>query len=58
MKDVHEVHKAAPKATIFAVRMEAVNHWNLSSADLKRFAEEKGMASNVVISNDGDFYYC
>jgi len=54
MKDVHEVHKAA----IIAVHIGAVNHRNLSRADLKRFAEEKGMASNVVFPNDGDSYYC
>lgn len=55
-EDVYKVHKAAPEATIIAVHMEAVNHWNLSRADLKKFAEEKGMASNVVIPNDGDSY--
>lgn len=55
-EDVYEVHKAAPEATILSVHMEAVNHWKLSKADLKRFAEEKGMASNVVIPNDGDSY--
>ncbi|ETP68051.1 hypothetical protein HF394_15865 [Planococcus glaciei] len=58
MKDVHEFDKAAPEETIIVVRMEAVNHWNLSRADLKKFVEEKSMASNAGIPNDGDFYYC
>ncbi|WP_099355397.1 MBL fold metallo-hydrolase [Fredinandcohnia onubensis] len=54
--DVHEVHKAAPHAKIISVHMEAVNHWALSREELKSFAKEKGMASNVLVPNDGESY--
>ncbi|MER2048279.1 MAG: MBL fold metallo-hydrolase [Solibacillus sp.] len=55
-EDVYQVHKASPEATIISVHMEAVNHWNLSKKELSKFAEEKGMASNVMIPNNGDSY--
>lgn len=35
--DVHEVVKAAPNAKVITSHMEAVNHWNLSREDLKKF---------------------
>jgi len=54
--DVYEVHKAAPEAAIIAVHMEAVNHWTLSKEELKQFASEKGMASQVLIPEDGESY--
>ena len=55
-EDVYEVHKAVPEATIIAVHMEAVNHWTLSREELKNFAEEKGMSSNILVPNDGESY--
>ncbi len=55
-EDVYEVHKAAPKADIMAVHMEAVNHWALSREELKRFAVEKEMSSNVLVPNDGESF--
>jgi len=55
-EDVYEVHKAAPDAKIIAVHMEAVNHWNLSRENLKKFAEEKGMSSNILVPFDGESY--
>jgi L-ascorbate metabolism protein UlaG (beta-lactamase superfamily) len=54
--DVYEVYKAAPKAKIIAVHMEALNHWNLSKADLQSFANEKGISTNLLIPNDGESY--
>jgi L-ascorbate metabolism protein UlaG (beta-lactamase superfamily) len=54
--DVYEVHKAASDAKIIAVHMEAVNHWNLSRAELQNFANEKGISSNVLIPSDGESY--
>jgi L-ascorbate metabolism protein UlaG (beta-lactamase superfamily) len=54
--DVYEVHKAASDAKIIAVHMEAVNHWNLSKAELQNFANEKGISSNVLIPSDGESY--
>ncbi|MFS0560926.1 MBL fold metallo-hydrolase [Terribacillus sp. 179-K 1B1 HS] len=54
--DIYEVHKAAPKAKIISVHMEAVNHWGLSRAELKGFSRDKGFDSNVLVPNDGDAY--
>lgn len=55
-EDVYEVSKAAPEAKIISVHMEAVNHWTLSREELKRFADEKGIASQVLIPEDGESY--
>jgi L-ascorbate metabolism protein UlaG (beta-lactamase superfamily) len=54
--DVYEVYKAAPNAKIIAVHMEAVNHWALSREELKRFSNEKGIRSNVLVPDDGELY--
>jgi L-ascorbate metabolism protein UlaG (beta-lactamase superfamily) len=54
--DVYEVYKAAPSAKIIAIHMEAVNHWGLSREQLKRFINEKGIASNVLVPDDGESY--
>lgn len=55
-EDVYEVFKAAPKAKIIAVHMEAVNHWTLSREELKRYADEKGFSSSLLIPEDGESY--
>lgn len=54
--DVYEVYKAAPNAKIITSHMEAVNHWTLSRDELKSFIDEKGIASNVFVPNDGESY--
>jgi hypothetical protein len=36
--------------------MEAVNHWALSREQLKRFINEKGITSNVLVPDDGESY--
>jgi len=54
--DVYEVYKAAPNAKIISVHMEAVNHWTLSREELKDFINEKEIASNVSVPNDGESY--
>ncbi|WP_423798223.1 MBL fold metallo-hydrolase [Neobacillus sp. SAB-20_R2A] len=54
--DVYEVYKAAPNAKIIAVHMEAVNHWALSREELKNFANEKGISSNILVPDDGESY--
>lgn len=54
--DVYEVYKAAPNAKIIAVHMEAVNHWTLSRGELKSFANEKGISSNILVPDDGESY--
>lgn len=55
-KDVYEVYKAAPKAKIIAVHMEAVNHWGLSRKELNTFIEENGISANVFVPYDGESY--
>ncbi|MBM6618651.1 MBL fold metallo-hydrolase [Bacillus suaedaesalsae] len=55
-EDIYEVSKAAPHAKIISVHMEAVNHWTLSRAELKRYTTEKGISSNILVQNDGDSY--
>jgi L-ascorbate metabolism protein UlaG (beta-lactamase superfamily) len=53
-KDVYEVYKAAPKATIIASHMESVNHAMLSRKELREFLSEKGMAQRVLVPEDGE----
>lgn len=55
-EDVYEVYKTAPDSKIIAVHMEAVNHWTLSREELKSFANEKGISSNVLVPDDGEAY--
>jgi L-ascorbate metabolism protein UlaG (beta-lactamase superfamily) len=53
-KDVYEVCKAAPKATVIASHMEAVNHAMLSRKELREFLSEKGMTQRVLVPEDGE----
>jgi L-ascorbate metabolism protein UlaG (beta-lactamase superfamily) len=53
-KDVYEVYKAAPKATIIASHMESVNHAMLSRKELREFLSEKGMTQRVLVPEDGE----
>jgi L-ascorbate metabolism protein UlaG (beta-lactamase superfamily) len=55
-KDVHEVYKAAPKATIIASHMESVNHAMLSRKELREFLGEKNMTQRVWVPEDGEAY--
>ncbi|WP_249872777.1 MBL fold metallo-hydrolase [Oceanobacillus saliphilus] len=54
--DVYEAFKASPNSKIICVHMEAVNHWGLSREELKKFINEKEIASNVLVPNDGESY--
>jgi L-ascorbate metabolism protein UlaG (beta-lactamase superfamily) len=54
--DIYEVRQAAPTATIIVSHMEAVNHYTLSRADLKAFIKGKGIASSVLVPDDGESY--
>lgn len=54
--DIYQVYKAAPNAKVISVHMEAVNHWTLSRDELKRFINEKGISSNVLVPDDGESY--
>ncbi|MBU5612309.1 MBL fold metallo-hydrolase [Geomonas azotofigens] len=53
-RDVHEVWKAAPGATIIASHMEAMNHAVLSRKELRDFLKENGMMQRVLVPEDGE----
>lgn len=53
-EDVRHVHGAAPSATIIAVHMEAVNHWNLSRPDLRAYAASHSFADRLIVPEDGE----
>ncbi|MBC9179081.1 MBL fold metallo-hydrolase [Pseudoroseomonas ludipueritiae] len=53
-EDVRAVHRAAPKATLIASHMEAVNHCILSRAELRAFAEREGFAASLRVPADGE----
>lgn len=55
-EDVYEVYKASPNSKIIASHMEAVNHWTLSREELKSYINEKGIAENVFVPEDGESY--
>jgi L-ascorbate metabolism protein UlaG (beta-lactamase superfamily) len=55
-QDIHEVYKAAPRATIIASHMEAVNHATLSRRELREFLVAHGMTQRVLIPADGEAY--
>ena len=52
-EDVYKVHQFAPKATIIASHMEAVNHWTLAREELKRYAKEEGFEKYLLVPEDG-----
>jgi L-ascorbate metabolism protein UlaG (beta-lactamase superfamily) len=52
--DVAAVCKAAPKATIIASHMEAVNHATTTRADLRSYLDQHGLSNRVLIPADGD----
>ncbi|MEK3709387.1 MBL fold metallo-hydrolase [Bacillus sp. FSL K6-1005] len=55
-EDIYETYKAAQNAKIIVSHMEAVNHWGLSKEELKSFIKEKGIASDVLVPEDGESY--
>jgi len=55
-EDVYEVFRAAPKATVIASHMEAVNHAVLSRKELREFIDEKGMTERILVPEDGESY--
>ncbi len=52
--DVVEVCRAAPRATIVAVHLEAVNHCLLTRADLREGLRRADVRSTVLIPRDGE----
>ena len=52
--DVIETASAAPRATIVAVHMEALNHCPLRRAELRAAVDDAGVGGRVVIPEDGE----
>lgn len=55
-KDIYEVHKAIPNATIVVCHMEGVNHNTLTRKELKEFLNQKGISNKVNVPEDGESY--
>jgi L-ascorbate metabolism protein UlaG (beta-lactamase superfamily) len=53
-EDVYQVYRAAPRATIVASHMEAVNHAVLSRNELRTFLNERAMTQRVLVPEDGE----
>lgn len=53
-QDTLRAHRAAPKATIIAVHMNAVNHMTLDRETLADFIKRKGIEEHVAIPADGE----
>jgi L-ascorbate metabolism protein UlaG (beta-lactamase superfamily) len=52
--DLLKVAQAAPRATIVASHLEAVNHCVLSRAALRAFVDEQGLRERVLVPEDGE----
>jgi len=55
--DVFNVHKKLPETKIIAVHMDSINHCFDKRTDLKKYFEEKGLLSKVVIPIDGEVVF-
>ncbi len=53
-EDVAAVYQAAPQATLIASHMEAVNHALLSRHELRDYIGKQGMATRVLVPEDGE----
>lgn len=53
-QDTLQAYKVAPKATIVAVHMDAVNHISLSRKELGEFVQENKIQDRVLIPKDGE----
>ncbi|MFK0206369.1 MBL fold metallo-hydrolase [Agrobacterium sp. NPDC090283] len=53
-EDVRKVCEAAPKATVIASHMEAVNHAELTRAALREDSDAHGYTTNLLIPADGE----
>jgi hypothetical protein len=50
------VYTTAPRATLIASHMKAVNHATLSRQELRAFLGDKGMTRRVLIPADDETY--
>lgn len=51
---VRNIADAAPGAVIIASHMESLNHYQLTKADLRAYAEEEGFSDRLRIPEDGE----
>jgi L-ascorbate metabolism protein UlaG (beta-lactamase superfamily) len=54
LDDVGRVAQAAPRATIVASHLEAVNHCMLSRATLREWVHAQGLGARVLVPDDGE----
>jgi L-ascorbate metabolism protein UlaG (beta-lactamase superfamily) len=52
--DLAKVARAAPRATIIASHLEAVNHCMLSRVALREFLDREGLRGRVLVPEDGE----
>lgn len=52
--ELYEVSQYAPKATLIATHLDAVNHARVSREDMRQFVQDKGLGSRVFIPADGE----
>jgi L-ascorbate metabolism protein UlaG (beta-lactamase superfamily) len=52
--DVIATARAAPRATVVAVHMEAINHCLLGRAELRAAVDDAGVGGRVLIPDDGE----
>lgn len=55
-EDVRKVYDAAPRATLIASHMEAVNHCVLTRAELRALSERTGMTDRLLVPEDDEAY--
>ncbi|GBD80310.1 MBL fold metallo-hydrolase [Tetragenococcus halophilus] len=55
-KEVYQVHQTLPNAQLIASHMEGVNHWGVSRAQLKNYAQENNFQENLLVPEDGTEY--
>jgi len=53
-EDLRTVYHAAPRATIVASHMEAVNHATVDRTEMRRFIDAEGLANRVRMPADGE----
>lgn len=53
-EDVLRMTKAAPKADVIAVHMDAINHMTVDRKDMAQYVRENGIRDKVLIPFDGE----
>ncbi|KAF9179260.1 hypothetical protein BGZ51_006852 [Haplosporangium sp. Z 767] len=52
--DTLHAYRAAPKATIVAVHMDALNHTALTREELRKYVQQEGIQDRILIPDDGE----